>query len=71
MQKPVLYYQLYFDIVNKTDPESFYGGLDMKLHVALYTMGRKMEIENIWHRELEIPEEFISSFIDILITDSD
>jgi hypothetical protein len=29
-----------------------------------------MEIENIWHRGLEIPEEIISKFIDILITDS-
>jgi hypothetical protein len=29
-----------------------------------------MEIENIWHRGLEFQEEFISSFFDILITDS-
>jgi hypothetical protein len=29
-----------------------------------------MEIDNFWHRGLEIQEEFISSFFDILITDS-
>jgi hypothetical protein len=33
--------------VNKSDPESFYGGLDINLHVVHYIMGRKMEIENI------------------------
>jgi hypothetical protein len=33
--------------VNKTDPESFYGDLDINLHVVRYTMGRKMEVGNI------------------------